>query len=134
MGVVALEFQYAWTIEPPYQADETQFALVTAALDNIAEAGLATVVAVRNGPGRNAMMPDVVDEEVITTLYEDADALIAYQEMLRDVVGRFHGQAPEVDGLTRIRNYPDEIIEVGSFVRARVVEAHPYDLVAEVSK
>ena len=95
--VVTLEFQYAWTIEPPYQADETQFTLVTAALDNIAEAGLTAVVAVRNGPGRNAMMPDIEDDEVISTLYEDAAALFAYQEMLRDVVGRFRDR-PEIIG------------------------------------
>jgi hypothetical protein len=93
--VVGLEFQYAWTIEPPYEADETQFALVTGALDNMAAAGLYAVVSVRNGPGRNAMMPDVADDEVITTLYVDEAAQVAYLEMLRDVVTRF-GDRPEI--------------------------------------
>jgi len=93
--VVALEFQYAWTIEPPYQPDETQFVRVTAALNNIAKAGLTAVVAVRNGPGRNAMMPGIEDKDVITTLYQDAAAQAAYQEMLRDVVRRFRDR-PEI--------------------------------------
>lgn len=48
--VVAVEFQFAWTIEPPYEADENQFVRLTAALDNVAEAGLYTVLCVRNGP------------------------------------------------------------------------------------
>ena len=93
--VVALEFQYAWTIEPPYRADEGQFGLVTAALDNIAAAGLSAVVAVRNGPGRNAMMPGIEDDDVVIALYQDEAALAAYQEMLRDVVGRFRDR-PEI--------------------------------------
>ncbi len=86
--VVGLEFQYAWTIEPPYEPDATQFAFVTATLDNVTAAGLYAVVSVRNGPGRNAMMPDVADEDVITTFYVDEAAQAAYQEMLRDVVSR----------------------------------------------
>lgn len=49
-----------------------------------------------------------------------------------EVVGRTYGQAPEVDGITRLRDYGDRIIEVGSFVKAKIVEAEPYDLVAEV--
>ncbi len=93
--VVALEFQYVWTIEPPYQADEDQFDRVTAALDNVAAAGLYAVVAVRNGPGRNGMMPDVADEDVITTLYVDETAQAAYQDMLDDVVSRFKDR-PEI--------------------------------------
>ncbi len=93
--VVALEFQYAWTIDPPYRADETQFALVTGALDNIAEAGLMAIVAVRNGPGRNAMMPGINDEDVITTLYQNEAAQAAYQKMLRDVIDRFQDR-PEI--------------------------------------
>ena len=93
--VIALEFQYAWTIEPPYAADEAQIALVTAALDNVAAAGLVAVVGVRNGPGRNGMMPAIEDEDVLTTLYEDPDAQAAYQAMLRDVVSRWANR-PEI--------------------------------------
>lgn len=93
--VIALEFQYAWTLEPPYHADETQIALVTAALNNIAEAGLTAIVAVRNGPGRNAMMPGIADEDVITTLYQDDVARAAYQDMLRDLIGRLQDR-PEI--------------------------------------
>ncbi len=93
--IIALEFQYAWTIEPPYAADEDQLALAAAALDNVAAAGLYAVVGVRNGPGRNAMMPAIEDEDVITTLYEDEIAQTAYQAMLRDVAGRFQDR-PEI--------------------------------------
>jgi hypothetical protein len=39
-----------------------------------------------------------------------------------------------VDGLVRLTGYPDEVVEIGGFVRARVTEAHPYDLTAEVVK
>lgn len=47
------------------------------------------------------------------------------------VLGRTYGQAPEVDGFTRLRGYEGEV-ELGAFVRARVVEADTYDLAAEV--
>ncbi len=93
--VIVLEFQYAWTIYPPYQPDEVQYDLVTAALNNAAAAGLYVVLSVRNGPGRNAMMPDIDDEDVITILYEDEAAQEAYIEMLRDVVQRFKDR-PEI--------------------------------------
>jgi TolB protein len=87
--VVVLEFQYGWTIDPPYQADEAQYKLLTEALDNVAAAGLYTVLSVRNGPGRNAMMPDVDDSDVMTTLYVDDKAQTAYLSMLEDMVARF---------------------------------------------
>lgn len=93
--VIALEFQYAWTIYPPYMADETQFSLLKDALDNVEAAGLYAVVAVRNGPGRNAMMPDIADKDVITVLYQDENAQAAYVAMLKDVVSRLKDR-PEI--------------------------------------
>ncbi|NTU60417.1 MAG: 30S ribosomal protein S12 methylthiotransferase RimO, partial [Deltaproteobacteria bacterium] len=48
-------------------------------------------------------------------------------------VGRTYGQAPEVDGFTVLRGYEGEV-ETGAFVKARVVEASDYDLVAEVGE
>lgn len=48
-----------------------------------------------------------------------------------DPVGRTYGQAPEVDGLTRLAGYTGDV-ETGTFVRARVTEASDYDLVAKV--
>ncbi len=48
------------------------------------------------------------------------------------VAGRTYGQAPEVDGMTILRDYDDEVVEIGTFVRARVVEAGEYDLEARV--
>ena len=48
------------------------------------------------------------------------------------VVGRTYGQAPEVDGLTVLEGCPGEVVETGSFVRARVTGAREYDLTARV--
>ena len=43
-----------------------QYALIADTLDNAVAAGLYVILSVRNGPGRNAMMPDVDDADVIT--------------------------------------------------------------------
>lgn len=48
------------------------------------------------------------------------------------VVGRFAGQAPEVDGIVRLPGWGDEVVEIGAFVRARVTETDVYDLTAEL--
>jgi hypothetical protein len=93
--VVNLEFQYAWTIEPPYEAAEDQYDLLEAALDNLSEVGLYAIVSVRNGPGRNAMMPGIADEDVINTLWTDPAAHSAYNDMLTDMVTRFSAR-PEI--------------------------------------
>jgi ribosomal protein S12 methylthiotransferase len=58
------------------------------------------------------------------------DVLVEGIDEEGEVVGRIYAQAPEVDGLTRLPDYPDEVVEVGRFVKARIVEAQPYDLVA----
>lgn len=93
--VVVIEFQYAWTIFPPYQAAEDQFTRVTAALDNARDAGLYVVLANRSGPGVNAMYPGIADKDVITTLYTDATAQQAYRDMLTDMVNRYKNR-PEI--------------------------------------
>ena len=90
--VVVLEFQFAWTIKPPYRSVEAQYALVTRALDNIRDAGLYAVLSVRNGPGTNAMIPGIEDPDVITTLYTNTTAQQAYRNMLKEVVTRFKGR------------------------------------------
>jgi ribosomal protein S12 methylthiotransferase len=48
------------------------------------------------------------------------------------VVGRTYGQAPEVDGHTLVADDRGGVVEVGSFVRARIIDAHEYDLVAQL--
>lgn len=93
--VVVIEFQYAWTIFPPYQPAEDQFAIVTAALDNARDAGLDVVLADRSGPGVNAMYPGIADKDVITTLYTDPVAQEAYRDMLTDMVNRYKDR-PEI--------------------------------------
>ncbi|GAB4263280.1 MAG: 30S ribosomal protein S12 methylthiotransferase RimO [Deferrisomatales bacterium] len=47
------------------------------------------------------------------------------------VVGRTYGQAPEVDGTTRLLRLPPGGAAIGAFVEARVVGASEYDLDAE---
>jgi len=93
VNVVVIEFQYGWTIKPPYKVVEAQYAFLTGALDNAAAAGLYSVVSVRNGPGRNAMIPSIEEADVITTLYEDTPAgdiaRAAYIDMLEDMVSRY---------------------------------------------
>lgn len=93
--VVVIEFQYAWTIFPPYQAAEDQFTRVTAALNNARDAGLYVVLADRSGPGVNAMYPGIADKDVISTLYTDTTAQQAYRNMLTDMVHRYKDR-PEI--------------------------------------
>ena len=45
------------------------------------------------------------------------------------LVGRHAGQAPDVDGVVYLGQCN---VEIGQIVKARIVEAHPYDLVGEV--
>jgi ribosomal protein S12 methylthiotransferase len=62
----------------------------------------------------------------------ELDVLIEGIDEEGEVLGRTFGQAPEVDGVTRLPNFGDEIIEIGGFVRAKITEAEPYDLIAEL--
>jgi hypothetical protein len=87
--VVNIQFQYAWSIFPPYEPAEDQYALVTGALDNAEAAGLYVILGIRNGPGRNALMDSVDEGDVVTALYTDLVARQAYIDMTKDVVGRF---------------------------------------------
>ncbi|NLM68569.1 MAG: 30S ribosomal protein S12 methylthiotransferase RimO [Firmicutes bacterium] len=45
------------------------------------------------------------------------------------LVGRHRGQAPEVDGLVYMGN---PTVEVGSLVKVKITQVHPYDLVGEM--
>jgi ribosomal protein S12 methylthiotransferase len=66
-------------------------------------------------------------------LGRELDVLVEGFDEEGDVAGRTYGQAPEVDGYTKLFGYGDDAVETGSFVRARVVEAWEYDLGAEVT-
>ena len=89
-NVVVIYSQFVWTLEPPYGPDETEYALLTQALDTAAQVDdLPIIVSIRNGPGRNEMMPDYEDGDELTAIYEDAAAQEAYVAMMRDVVERF---------------------------------------------
>lgn len=56
------------------------------------------------------------------------DVLVEGVEEDGDVVGRWRGQAPEVDGVVSL----DGAVASGSIVRARVVDALGYDLIGEL--
>lgn len=63
---------------------------------------------------------------------KELDLLVEGIDENGEVVGRTYGQAPEVDGITRIENWGEEIVEIGSFARAKITVAETYDLTAEV--
>lgn len=65
-------------------------------------------------------------------LGRELDVLIEGVEEEGRPVGRTYGQAPEVDGHTVLRGLGDEVVEIGAFVRARVIAASEYDLEAQV--
>ncbi len=65
-------------------------------------------------------------------LGRELDVLVEGVDEEGVVVGRTYGQAPEVDGSTRLHGWGDEVVEVGALVRARVVDAWEYDLEARV--
>lgn len=65
-------------------------------------------------------------------LGRELDVLVDGVDEEGEVVGRTYGQAPEVDGQTRLVNHAGDV-EIGSFVRARIVEAAEYDLFGEIS-
>ena len=111
--IITLEFQYIWTIFPPYRADEARFRLLEAALDNVKAAGLHAVVAVRNGPGRNAMMPDIANRDVITVLYSDETAVAAWVSMLQDMVSRLKGRDEIIAWEPMVEPAPDWFLEAG---------------------
>ncbi len=67
-------------------------------------------------------------------LGRELDVLVEGLDEEGEVTGRTFGQAPEVDGVTRLLGYAREPVTVGSFVRARVAGASAYDLEAEVVK
>lgn len=61
----------------------------------------------------------------------EVELLIAGRSAESDLVlvGRHRGQAPDVDGLVYVGN---TLAESGELVKARITQAHPYDLVGEI--
>lgn len=64
---------------------------------------------------------------------KELDVLVEGFDEEGTVVGRFYGQAPEVDGLVKLPGMEDDVVEIGSFVKAVVREAETYDLIAEAA-
>lgn len=50
-----------------------------------------------------------------------------------DGIGRYYGQAPEIDGEVFLKNLPTSV-KPGDFIEAKVSQALPYDLVANFTK
>ncbi len=89
-NVVILYVQYAWSLTPPYRPAEAEIKLLKQALDTVAQVkGLRVIVGVRNGPGRNEMMPDYEEGSELKGIYESEEAQAAYVSMIKDVVLRF---------------------------------------------
>jgi len=63
---------------------------------------------------------------------QELDVLVDGSDEGGVLVGRTYGQAPEVDGQTKLSGCPEDRAAPGSFVRARIREAWEYDLGAEV--
>lgn len=95
-NVVILNVQYTWTLDPPYRPVEAEFDLLEQALNTVAQVkGLRVIVGIRNGPGRNEMMPDYEDGHELEAIYVREDAQAAYVRMMADVVSRFN-KRPEI--------------------------------------
>ncbi|MGB1289229.1 MAG: glycoside hydrolase family 5 protein [Aggregatilineales bacterium] len=87
-NVVVVYVQQTWTLEAPYEPIPEEIALLEETLNNIGDT-LPIVVGIRNGPGRNAMMPNFEDDLLNNNIYESEDVRQAYLAMLRDTVNRF---------------------------------------------
>ena len=91
-NVVVIYVQQTWTLEAPYEPIPEEIALLEETLDNIGDT-LPIIIGIRNGPGRNAMMPNFeseLDEALIEdNIYNNQDVRDAYVEMLIDTISRF---------------------------------------------
>jgi hypothetical protein len=89
-NVVVIYAQFTWSLEPPYGPDEAEIDLLAQVLDTAAQVDdLPVIVGIRNGPGRNEMMPDYEEGDELTGIYDDPAAQDAYVAMMQDVVRRF---------------------------------------------
>lgn len=87
-NVVVIYVQQTWTMQAPYRPIPEEIALLEQTLDNVSDI-LPVVVGIRNGPGRNEMMPNHDDTLFDTNIYNSEPARLAYLKMLRDTVSRF---------------------------------------------
>ncbi|GAB5493772.1 MAG: hypothetical protein Phog2KO_39870 [Phototrophicaceae bacterium] len=87
-NVVVIYVQQTWTMEAPYEAIPEEIALLEQTLDNLGDI-LPAVIGIRNGPGRNEMMPNYDEVLLETNIYNSEEARDAYIEMLSDTVSRF---------------------------------------------
>ena len=87
-NIVVLYVQQTWTMEAPYEAIPEEIELLEQTLDNIGDI-LPVVVGIRNGPGRNEMMPNYDEVLLETNIYNSEAARDAYIAMLSDTVSRF---------------------------------------------
>ena len=49
-------------------------------------------------------------------------------------VGRTYMDSPEIDGIVYIPKTRQNIIEIGSFVKVKIIETNDYDLVGKIEK
>jgi cysteinyl-tRNA synthetase len=73
-----------WTMQKPYKRNDTQFGMLTHALDNIKAANLSAIVSINCGPGRD----DLCGGSDMS-VYSNQEAQDAWLSMLEDVVTTF---------------------------------------------
>lgn len=82
--------------------------------------------------GLMAMQKDIVARAHKGRIGSDVDVLIDGPSREHELVlqGRLEGQAPDIDPLVFLTDCDPEIYKAGQLIRARIVEAKGYDLVA----
>ena len=79
-----------------------------------------------------ALQMDISREKNQHRIGKEAEVLVEEMPETDLWVGRTAGQAPDVDGVTYIRGKNGKKIEVGNFVRTKIIDAMAYDLVGEI--
>jgi len=79
-----------------------------------------------------ALQRDVSAQKLTRYLGRQLDVLIEERQEDGFWMGRTMYQAPEVDGVTFVRTPANHVFEIGTFVKATILESMDYDLVAEV--
>lgn len=76
------------------------------------------------------LQADISHEKNLELVGIETDVLLEGFDEEGTVVGRYFGQAPEVDGLVRLPDFGDDVVDVGAIIRAKMTGAEVYDLTA----
>ena len=117
-----VEFDHVGVFTYSHEQDTSAFALVDDVPQPVKDARRETLLASQESISRrrNRRRIGRILEVLCEGVHPESDDLL---------VGRHAGQAPDIDG-TVILN--EGVARPGEFVRAKVLEAHPFDLVARI--